>query len=81
MPHIIHIRRENARKNWPVLLTFTHQRTAHRFRSFAEADKADREFYRKLSGNERLQILLELLNPAPEQRLERVSRIVKLRPR
>ena len=54
------------------------QRTVKRFRSFAEAEKADREFYKKLSGNERLQILVELLNHAPEQRLERVSRIIKL---
>jgi hypothetical protein len=44
---------------------------------FAEAEKADRDFYKKLTGNERLQILLELLNHGPEQRLERVSRIVK----
>jgi hypothetical protein len=34
-----------------------------------------------LSGNERLQLLLQLLNHAPEQRLERVSRITKLAPR
>jgi hypothetical protein len=53
-------------------------KTVRKFRSFTEAEKADREFYKKLSGNERLQILLELLNHAPEQRLERVSRITKL---
>jgi len=81
MPHIIHIRGENARKNCRALYHPHMQRTPHRFRSFAAAEKADREFYRKLSGNERLQILLELLNHAPEQRLERVSRIVKLRRR
>jgi len=56
-------------------------KTVRKFRSFAEAEKADREFYRKLSGNERLQLLLQLLNHAPEQRLERVSRITKLAPR
>jgi hypothetical protein len=49
-----------------------------KFDSLAEAEKADREFYKKLSGNERLRILVELLNHAPEQRLERVSRITKL---
>ena len=55
------------------------QKTVRRFDSLAKAEKADREFYKKLSGNERLQILVELLNHAPEQRLERVSRITKLR--
>ena len=53
-------------------------KTVRKFRNFAEAEKADREFYKKLSGNERLQLLLQLLNHAPEQRLERVSRITKL---
>lgn len=51
-----------------------------RFKNFAEAEKADREFYKSLSGNERVQILGELSKHVPEQRLERVSRIVK-RPR
>lgn len=54
------------------------QRTVKKFSTFAEAEKADREFYRKLTGNEKLQILVELLNHAPEQRLERVCRITKL---
>ncbi|HSH39999.1 MAG TPA: hypothetical protein VK993_14595 [Chthoniobacterales bacterium] len=54
------------------------ERTAQKFRSFAEAEQADRDFYKKLTGNERLQILLEILNHAPEQRLERVSRIIKI---
>jgi hypothetical protein len=53
------------------------EKTAKKFRTFAEAEKADRDFYKKLTGNERLQILLKLLNHDPEQRLERVSRIVK----
>jgi len=42
------------------------QKIAKKFRSFAEADKADRDFYKKLTGH------------APEQRLERISRITKL---
>jgi hypothetical protein len=54
------------------------EKTAKKFRSFGEADKADRDFYKKLSGNERLQILVELLNHGAEQRLERVSRITQL---
>ena len=49
-------------------------KTARKFRSFSEAEKADRDFYKKLTGNECLQILVELLNHGPEQRLERVSR-------
>jgi hypothetical protein len=53
------------------------KKTARKFRSFSEAEKADRDFYKKLTGNERLQILVELLNHGSEQRLERVSRIVK----
>jgi len=54
------------------------KKTARKFRSFSEAEKAERDFYKKLTGNERLQILVELLNHGPEQRLERVSRITKL---
>jgi hypothetical protein len=53
------------------------EKTARKFRSFSEAEKSDRDFYKKLTGNERLQILVELLNHGPEQRLERVSRIAK----
>ena len=54
------------------------EKKAKKFRSFAEAEKADRDFYKKLTGNERLRILVELLNHGSEQRLERVSRITKL---
>jgi hypothetical protein len=54
------------------------EKTAKKFRSFAKAEKADRDFYKKLTGNERLRILVDLLNHGPEQRLERVSRIAKL---
>jgi hypothetical protein len=53
-------------------------KTVSKFRNFDEAAKADREFYKKLSGNERLQLLVELINHAREQRLERASRITKL---
>ena len=56
------------------------EKRAKKFRSFSEAEKADRDFYKKLTGNERLQILVELLNHGPEQRLEKVSRIVKFPP-
>ena len=43
------------------------KKTARKFRSFSEAEKAERDFYKKLTGNERLQILVELLNHGPEQ--------------
>jgi len=32
------------------------EKTAKRFRNFAEAEKVDRDFYKKLTGNERLRI-------------------------
>jgi hypothetical protein len=54
------------------------EKKAVKFRDFAEAEKADRDFYRKLSGQERLNILLELSKHEPEHRLERVYRVVKL---
>jgi hypothetical protein len=54
------------------------EKKVERFTSFSEAEKADRDFYKKLTGNQRLQILVELSKHEPEQRLERVYRIVKL---
>ncbi|HET9367934.1 MAG TPA: hypothetical protein VFO22_07670, partial [Candidatus Udaeobacter sp.] len=54
------------------------RKDAQKFTSFAKAEKADREFYNELSGAERLKVLVQLLNHAPEQRLERVSRMTKL---
>jgi len=60
--------------------TFAVEKKATRFATFAEAEKADRDFYKKLTGNERLKICVELSSHVPEQRLERVSRITK-RPR
>jgi len=54
------------------------EKTAAKFQTLAEADKADREFYQKLSGEERLKILLQLTHHEPERRLERVYRVAKL---
>jgi hypothetical protein len=53
------------------------EKKARRFASFAEANKADRDFYKKLSGNERLKICIELSAPEVDQPMERVIRIRK----
>jgi hypothetical protein len=54
------------------------EKTVQRFANFTEAEKADRDFYKKLTGNERIQICLELSALDPDQRLERVWCIRKL---
>ena len=57
------------------------ERIVAKFSSFAEAEKADLRFYHSLSGNERLQILLQILRShqsGDEQGFKRVYRIVKL---
>jgi hypothetical protein len=35
------------------------EKTPKKFRNFVEAEKAGRDFYKKLTGNERLRILVE----------------------
>ena len=54
------------------------QKTVQRFANFTEAEKADRDFYKKLTGNQRLQICLELSALDPDEPLERVWCIRKL---
>ncbi len=54
------------------------EKSVAKFRDFSEAEKSDREFYRKLSGRERLNILLQLSKHEPERRFERVYRIIKI---
>ena len=61
----------------PGVMLSPMEKTVQRIATFAEAEKADRDFYKKLTGNERLQLLLELCALPPEQRLERVYRIIK----
>ena len=55
---------------------------ARKFSSFAESDRADREYYHSLTPEQRLDILFDMIAAAyPDavnQRLERVCRIVKL---
>ena len=54
------------------------------FKSHAEAEAADREYYRSLTPEQRLDILLELIERGgggTQSRCERVYRIVKRPPR
>jgi hypothetical protein len=39
------------------------EKIVRKFRSFEEADDADYEYYHTLSGNEKLQLLLDLIMP------------------
>ena len=39
------------------------EKIVRKFRSFEEADNADYDYYRRLSGNEKLQLLLDLIMP------------------
>ena len=53
------------------------EKVVQKFRSFDEAEAAEHEYYSTLSGNEKLQILLELIiaeNP-DEAVIERSARI------
>jgi len=53
------------------------KKTVQRFRSFEEADEADYAYYQSLSGDEKLQILLELIMPESpnEAVIERSARV------
>ena len=59
------------------------EKIIRKFNSHEEADAADLAYYRSLSPLERLQILFELVSPdqddpnAPQERLQRVYRVVK----
>ena len=57
------------------------ERTVRKFRTFEEAELAEREYYRSLAPDERLRILLELIERGSDEapkRFERVYRVVKL---
>ena len=58
------------------------EKVVRKFRSFKEAEQADLEFYRSLTGKQRLDILLQLVRQAhgdePVQGLKRVYRVIKL---
>ena len=59
------------------------ERTVQVFKSFAEAEKADKEYYRSLSSNERVEMLLlirEQYSPYADELteiFERVCRVVE----
>jgi hypothetical protein len=58
------------------------QKVVRKFRSFQEAEESDRLFYRSLTGNERVDLLLELVQQGQgdeaAQGFKRVYRIAKL---
>jgi hypothetical protein len=54
------------------------EKAVAKFRNFSEAENADCEFYRKLTGQERLDILLEMTKEATKGPIERVVRVIKL---
>jgi hypothetical protein len=62
------------------------ERTVAKFSSHREADKATLDYYRSLSPQQRLDILLEMVESsrkegdAAAERFERVYRITKLSP-
>lgn len=56
------------------------EKVVRKFKTFAEAEAADREFYNSLTPDERVDILLELIaqyHGGTQPRLERVCRVVK----
>jgi hypothetical protein len=66
------------------------EKIVRKFASHEEADKADAEYYRALTPEQRLEILFELVhrealardpNYDPDKRSERVFRVVKREPR
>jgi hypothetical protein len=62
------------------------EKVVHKFRSHAEADAADRAYYHRLTPDQRMDVLLDLINAQrgtdeASQRLARVCRVVKRAPR
>ena len=58
------------------------EQAVHKFATFEEAEEADREYYRALTPDERISMMIELIYPeggdAAAARFERVYRVVKL---
>jgi hypothetical protein len=61
------------------------EKIVRKYQSHAAAERADRDFYRSLTPQQRLEILLEIVSRTAsneaEQRLERVCSIAKLHKR
>jgi hypothetical protein len=56
------------------------EKTVQIFKSFAEAEEADRKYYQSLTPAQRIQILLllrSLYHPHNDGRLKRIYRIIK----
>ncbi len=63
-----------GKQSWAVM-----EKVVRKFASFAEEEEAEYAYYRKLSGDQRLQILLELLMPeSPDAGT--IERSVRIRP-
>lgn len=55
-------------------------KVVRKFKSHAEAERADREYYRSLTPEQRMEIFFELVRRVqgdPPARLERIYRVVK----
>jgi hypothetical protein len=60
-------------------ISFTHgEERSPGFAIYPNPKRPIGEFYRQLTGEQRLDILLQLSKQEPERRLERVYRIIKL---
>jgi hypothetical protein len=59
------------------------EKVVRKFKSHQEADQADRDYYLSLTPEERIRILMQLIEDfyGPQPRLERVFKIVKRAPR
>ena len=53
------------------------EKIVRKFRSFVEEENAEYDYYRSLSGNEKLQLLLDLIMPehADEAVIKRFARV------
>ena len=67
-----------ARKAITAAYSFLVEKKVQRVIGFAEAEKADRDFYKKLTGNQRIQICVELSALDTDRPMERVISIRKL---
>ncbi len=62
------------------------EKIVRRFKTREEAEAADREYWRLMTPEDRIRILLEMLNPEgatdeSRQRLKRVARVVRIQRR